>query len=156
FEAFGLNHRLAFPRKKLERLRVESEESWDLMWNTTLIYSLFPNTALLVQGDHVELARIFPRDGRADRAVMALGLDVPRAPEMQGERAHWAENMQLVLGVVTGEDFPAGRSIQIGLTSGAQAHTVFGRNEPGMIHYYRSMQNALGDPRLSTILEAAE
>ena len=61
FEAFGLNHRLTFPRKKLERLKAEPEESWDLMWNTTLIYSLFPNTILMVQGDHVELARIFPR-----------------------------------------------------------------------------------------------
>ena len=51
--------------------------------------------------------------------------------------------MQLVLDVVTGEDFPAGRSIQGGLTSGAQTHTVFGRNEPGMIHYHRSMRAAL-------------
>jgi hypothetical protein len=35
-----------------------------------------------------------------------------------------------VLDVVIGENFPAGRSIQIGVTSGAQTHTVFGRNEP--------------------------
>ena len=73
FEAFGLNHRLTFPRKKLERLKAEPEDSWDLMWNTTLVYSLFPNTLLMVQGDHVELARIFPREERADRAVMELG-----------------------------------------------------------------------------------
>jgi hypothetical protein len=51
--------------------------------------------------------------------------------------------MQLVLDVVNGEDFPAGRTIQLGLTSGAQSHTVFGRNEPAMIHYHRSMQAAL-------------
>jgi hypothetical protein len=44
---------------------------------------------------------------------------------------------------LTGEDFPAGRTIQLGLTSGAQTHTVFGRNEPAMIHYHRSMQTAL-------------
>ena len=52
--------------------------------------------------------------------------------------------MQLVLDVVTGEDFPAGRTIQIGLTSGAQTHMVFGRNEPAMIHYHQSMRAALG------------
>ena len=51
---------------------------------------------------------------------------------------------QLVLDVVTGEDFPTGRSIQLGLTAGAQTHTVFGRNEPAMIHYHQSMQVALG------------
>ena len=144
FEAFGLNHRLTFARKKLERLKAEPEDSWDLMWNTTLVYSLFPNTVLIVQGDHVELARVFPREQRPDRAVMELGLYVPQVPGTDDERAHWDKNMQLILDVVTGEDFPTGRSIQIGLTSGAQTHTVFGRNEPAMIHYHQSMQVALG------------
>jgi len=144
FEAFGLNHRLTFPRRKLERLKAEPEDKWDLMWNTTLVYSLFPNTVLLVQGDHVELARVFPSEGRADRSVMDLGLYVPKAPSTEEERIHWDKNMQLVLDVVTGEDFPTGRSIQIGLTSGAQTHTVYGRNEPAMIHYHQSMRTALG------------
>jgi phenylpropionate dioxygenase-like ring-hydroxylating dioxygenase large terminal subunit len=156
FEAFGPNHRLTFPRNKLERLSAEPEERWDLMWNTTLIYSLFPNTVLILQGDHVELSRIFPREARVDRAVMELTLYVPRAPITQEERTHWDKNMQLALDVVVGEDFPAGRSIQIGLTSGAQTHTVFGRNEPAMIHYHRSMQAALGRQLSGEIREAAE
>jgi phenylpropionate dioxygenase-like ring-hydroxylating dioxygenase large terminal subunit len=143
FEAFGLNHRIAFPRKKLERLKAEPEDNWDLMWNTTLVYLLFPNTALLVQGDHVELARIFPCDDRTDRAVMDLGLYVPHAPSTEDERAHWDKNMALVLDVVVGEDFLTGRSIQIGLTSGAQTQMVYGRNEPGMIHYHQSLGRAL-------------
>ena len=143
FAAYGFNHRLTFPRKKLERLKAEPEETWDLMWNTTVIYSLFPNTILMLQGDHVELARIFPREGRVDRAVMELALYVPRAPTTEEEVVHWRKNMQLVLDVVTGEDFPAGRSIQAGITSGAQSHTVFGRNKPAMIHYHRSLQAAL-------------
>jgi len=156
FEAFGRNHRLAFPRRKLERLKAEPEESWDLMWNTTVIYALFPNTILMLQGDHVELARIFPSEGRVDRAVMELALYVPRAPVTQDERTHWDKNMQLVLDVVTGEDFPAGRSIQLGLTSGAQTHTVFGRNEPAMIHYHQSIQGTVGLPLASELRAAAE
>ena len=118
------------------------------MWNTTLIYSLFPNTILIIQGDHVELARIFPFEGRVDRAVMELSLYVPHAPATPEERVHWDKNMQLVLDVVTGEDFPAGRAIQLGLTSGAQSHTEFGRNEPAMIHYHPSMQAALRHGRM--------
>lgn len=109
-----------------------------------MIYALFPNTILMLQGDHVELARIFPRDGRVDRAVMEHSLYVPRAPTTEEEHVHRRKNMQLVLDVITGEDFPAGRSIQIGLQSGAQSHTVFGRNEPAMIHYHRSLRAALG------------
>jgi len=155
FEAFGFNHRLTFPRKKLERLKTEPEESWDLMWNTTLIYALFPNTILMLQGDHVELARIFPLDARVDRAMMELTLYVPRAPSTEEELTHWKMNMKLVLDVVTGEDFPAGRSIQIGLNSGAQSHTVFGRNEPAMIHYHQSLQAALDDEAAGEMCDAA-
>jgi phenylpropionate dioxygenase-like ring-hydroxylating dioxygenase large terminal subunit len=156
FEAFGFNHRLTFPRKKLERLKAEPEAGWDLMWNTTLIYSLFPNTILILQGDHVELCRIFPRDNRVDHAVMELGLYVPRAPVTQQERVHWDKNMQLALDVITGEDFPAGRTIQLGLGSGAQTHTVFGRNEPAMTHYHRSMQAALAGAPAGEAMAAAE
>jgi phenylpropionate dioxygenase-like ring-hydroxylating dioxygenase large terminal subunit len=143
FEAFGFNHRLVFPRRKLERLKGEDEQNWDLIWNTTIVYALFPNTLLMLQGDHVELARIFPSGGRIDRAVMELALYVPEAPKTDAERTHWDKNMQLVLDVVTGEDFPAGRTIQAGLTSGAQTHVVYGRNEPAMIHYHQSMRRAL-------------
>jgi hypothetical protein len=56
---------------------------------------------------------------------------------------HWDKNMKLVLDVVTGEDFPTGRTIQEGVASGAQTHVVYGRNEPGMIHYHQSLQAAL-------------
>jgi hypothetical protein len=126
------------------------------MSNTTLIIPLYPNTIMMKQGDHVELSRIFPSEDRVDRAVMELALYVPRAPVTADERTHWDKNMQLVLDVVTGEDFPAGRSIQPGLTSGAQTHTVFGRNEPAMIHYHRSMQAALGMALPAQMSEAAE
>jgi phenylpropionate dioxygenase-like ring-hydroxylating dioxygenase large terminal subunit len=156
FQAFGLNHRLTMPRTKLERLRREPEATWDLMWNTALIYSLFPNTLLLVQGDHVELARIFPSEDRVDRAVMDLALYVPKMPSTQAERTHWDKNMQLVLDVVTAEDFPAGRTIQLGLGSGAQTSTVYGRNEPAMIHYHQSMLRALAAPGTGALREAAE
>jgi phenylpropionate dioxygenase-like ring-hydroxylating dioxygenase large terminal subunit len=143
FEAFGRNHRLVIPRRKLERLQSEPEQNWDLMWNTTIVYTLFPNTLLMLQGDHVELARIFPSEDRVDRAVMELALYVPKAPTTDEERTHWDKNMQLVLDVVTGEDFPAGRTIQAGLTSGAQTHVVYGRNEPAMIHYHQSLRASL-------------
>jgi hypothetical protein len=106
--------------------------------------------------DHVELSRIFPCESRVDRAMMELGLYVPKAPTTDDERTHWDKNMQLVLDVVTGEDFPAARSIQIGLASGAQTHVVYGRNEPAMIHYHQSMRAALGLAPPSDRCEAAE
>jgi hypothetical protein len=66
----------------------------------------------------VELARIFPSEGRVDRAVMELALYVPKAATTEEERTHWDKNMQLVLDVVTGEDFPAGGTIMPALPQG--------------------------------------
>ena len=63
--------------------------------------------------------------------------------------------MQLVLNVVTGEDFSVGRTIQAGLQSGAQTHTVFGRNEPAMIHYHRSLRAALDLDTAGSVEEPA-
>ena len=145
FEDFGFNHRLVIPRRKLDRLKDEPELNWDLTWNTTIIYALFPNTLLVIQGDHVEVARIFPSGDGVGHAVMDLALYVPQAPATVEERAHWNKNLKLVLDVVTGEDFPTGRTIQEGFASGAQTHVIYGRNEPAMIHYHRSLKTALGE-----------
>ena len=156
FEAFGPNHRLIFPRRKLERLKSEPEESWDLMWNTATVYALFPNTLLVTQGDHVEVHRVFPAEGRPDRAVMETGFYVPKTPTSDAERQHWEANLDLVMKVVLTEDFPAGRSMQLGFTSGAQTEVVYGRNEPAMIHYHQSLRRALGLPVRASVRTAAE
>ena len=144
FTAFGNNHRLIFPRRKLERLRGQPEADWDLMWNSAIVYSMFPNTLLIIQGDHVETHRVFPTENRVDRAVMETALYIPRPIADEDERKHWVANMDLVMNVVATEDFPAGRTMQIGFQSKAQTHTVYGRNEPAMIHYHASMRTALG------------
>ena len=144
FEAFGPHHRLAFPRTKLERLKSKPEAEWDLMWNTALIYALFPNTLLVLQGDHIETHRIFPAEDRVDRAVMETSLYTPNPVASDEEKQHWDANLNLVLKVVLTEDFPVGRSMQIGFGSGAQSQLVYGRNEPAMIHFHQSLRRALG------------
>lgn len=144
FEPFGPNFRLTFARTKLERLKQTPESEWDFMWNTAVVYSLFANTVFVPQGDHMELFRIFPVDGRPDRAVMETSLYIPKPVETEDEKRHWDANMDLVVRVVTTEDFPAGRTMQIGFGSAAQSHIVYGRNEPALAHYHKSVRRALG------------
>ena len=144
FQSFGLNHRLIFPRSKLARLRNEPKEKWDLMWYSSMVYCLFPNTLLVMQGDHAEFHRIFPTENRVDRAFMDSSLYIPQPVTDDEQRRHWTANMDLVIKVVSTEDFPAGRSMQIGFGSQAQATTVYGRNEPAMIHWHGALRRALG------------
>jgi phenylpropionate dioxygenase-like ring-hydroxylating dioxygenase large terminal subunit len=144
FEAFGPNHRLVFPRRNIERLRDQPQADWDLMWNSVTVYCLFPNTLFIALGDHLEVHRVFPAEGRPDRAVMETSFYIPEPIANEEQERHWKANLDLTLQVVMGEDFPAGRTMQIGFTSGAQSHTVLGRNEPAMIHYHQSLRQALG------------
>jgi phenylpropionate dioxygenase-like ring-hydroxylating dioxygenase large terminal subunit len=146
FESFGLNHRLTIPRQKLQRLHQQPEAEWDLAWNTTIIYLLFPSTIFSIQGDHVEWFRIYPDENRVDRAVMQTGLHIPKARNTPEEQPRWQKNLDLVLEVILTEDFPAGRTMQAGFSSGAQTHTVCGRNEPAMIHWHQALTRALEEP----------
>jgi phenylpropionate dioxygenase-like ring-hydroxylating dioxygenase large terminal subunit len=146
FTPFGANFRLVYGRTKLPRLKAMPESEWDLMWNTTIVYSMFANTIFAPQGDHIEIFRIYPVDGRTDRAVMETSLYIPKPVETEDEKRHWDANLELAIKVVTTEDFPANRSMQLGFTSGAQTHVVYGRNEPALAHYHKSIRRALGLP----------
>ena len=66
--------------------RSQPEETWDAVWNTAMVYSLFANTVLVMQGDHIELFRIFPVDGRPDLAAMETTLYVPTPVETADQR----------------------------------------------------------------------
>jgi phenylpropionate dioxygenase-like ring-hydroxylating dioxygenase large terminal subunit len=146
FTPFGPNFRLVYGRTKLDRLRATPESSWDLMWNTTIVYSLFANTIFSPQGDHMEIFRVFPVDGRTDRALMETSLYIPKPAATEDEKRHWDANMELAVRVITTEDFPAGRTMQLGFESGAQSHVVYGRNEPALAHYHKAIRRELGLP----------
>src|SRR5262249_11037855 len=146
FTPFGPSFRLVYGRTKLDRLKATPESEWDLMWNTTIVYSMFANTIFSPQGDHMEIYRMFPVDGRTDRSVMEMSLYIPKPVETPDEKRHWDANMKLALDVITGEDFPAGRTMQPGFACGAQTHVVYGRNEPALAHYHKSIRRALGLP----------
>ncbi len=158
FDPFGPNFRLAFARTKLERLKSQPESEWDLMWNTTFVYSMFANTIFAPQGDHMEIFRMFPVDGRPDKALMETSIYIPKPVETPEEKRHWDANLALAIKVVTTEDFPASRTMQIGFNSGAQTHVVYGRNEPALMHYHKSIRRELGLPvdEPSPVREAAE
>jgi phenylpropionate dioxygenase-like ring-hydroxylating dioxygenase large terminal subunit len=146
FTPFGPNFRLAYGRTKLDRLKGMPESAWDLMWNTTIVYSMFANTIFTPQGDHIEIFRMFPVDGRTDRAVMEASLYIPKPVETPDEKRHWDANLALAIKVITTEDFTAGRTMQMGFGSGAQTHVVYGRNEPALAHYHKSIRRALALP----------
>jgi hypothetical protein len=77
---------------------------------------------------------------------MEASFYIPKPAATDDEKRHWDANLALAMKVITTEDFTAGRTMQIGFGSGAQSHVVYGRNEPALAHYHKSIRRALGLP----------
>jgi phenylpropionate dioxygenase-like ring-hydroxylating dioxygenase large terminal subunit len=144
FHPFGSNLREVLPRRTIQKLRDQPESDWDLIPHTALVYILFPNTVFVMQTDHAEIWRVYPSRDRVDECVMYLDFFIPEPATTESARGHWDRNMDLTVRTVVEEDFPVGEGIQAGLASGALEKIVYGRNEPALAHFQRSVTAALG------------
>lgn len=142
FDPYGEHLRLVSPRKTIETLPATAENDWRVLPHVVVIYVLFPNTVLVWQGAQVELWQIYP-GATPDESHFRLTLYSPEPALTEKARKHWDKNLELVMHVVENEDFPVGEGIQQGMASKAQDHTVFGRNEPGLSHFHRTITAAL-------------
>jgi len=145
FDAFGRNLRMIAARRTIGELRALAEPEWNLIPYTAIVYVLFPNTVFIMQGDHVETWHVFPDGESADEAIMYISLYTPEKAETESARRHWDRNMALLLATVQNEDFPLSEGIQRGFYSGAQDAILFGRNEPSLQHFHKSVKAALAE-----------
>lgn len=146
FHPFGYHMRETLPRRSIMDMRALPESEWDLVKHSALVYILFPNSVVVMQADHAEVWRVFPVDGRVDECVAFLDFYVPEPATSDKAHEHWRRNLDLTLRTVEEEDFPTGEGIQRGLRSGAQEHVTYGRNEPALQHWQRSVRAAVDAP----------
>ncbi|HZK88655.1 MAG TPA: SRPBCC family protein [Stellaceae bacterium] len=142
FDAFGPNHRMLAARKTFDSLRQLPESEWDVFDNTVVICVLFPNTVFTYQRDHVETWHFFP-GATVDETVMYVSLYIPDPVDNLRAKEHWDRNFNLLMATVEMEDFPTCEGMQKGFGSGAQDAITFGRNEPALQHFHKSIKAAL-------------
>ncbi len=142
FDAFGPNHRMVAARKTFDALRGVPEDKWDVFDNTVVICVLFPNTVFTYQRDHVETWHFFPGE-RPDECVLYVSLYIPEPVANPKAKDHWDRNFNILMATVEMEDFPTCEGMQKGFGSGAQDAITFGRNEPALQHYHKSIKAAL-------------
>src|SRR5579883_156029 len=145
FDAFGRNLRMIGARRTIDMLRKLPEEEWNLIPYTAIICVLFPNTVFVMQGDHLETWHVYPTGDDPDECVMYASLYTPEPATTESARRHWDRNMDLLMATVEKEDFPLSEGIQRGFHSGAQDEILFGRNEPSLQHYHKSIKAALSE-----------
>jgi phenylpropionate dioxygenase-like ring-hydroxylating dioxygenase large terminal subunit len=145
FDAFGRNLRMIGARRTLGKLREMPESEWNLLPYSAIICVLFPNTLFIMQGDHLETWHVYPAGNGVDESVMCVSLYTPDTATTESARRHWDRNMELLIATVDQEDFPVSEGIQRGFYSGAQDQILFGRNEPSLQHFHKSIKTALAE-----------
>ena len=141
FDRFGAHGRMVSTRKSVVELDDLGRDDWSLAPHATILWFLVPNTVLIHQQDHMQLYQSRP-GASPDEAHLTVSLYVPQ-DSPRSER-HWERNFELLVRVTDTEDFATAAGIQRGYHSGAQDVVTFGRNEPALQHYHRSLLELLG------------
>ena len=144
FDAYGRCLRMIGARRTIDQLNATPREQWNILPVTVMVYVLFPNTAFIVQGDHVETWHVYPAGDGINEAVMRVSLYTPEPAVSEKAKRYWDRNFDLLMATVKEEDFPLAEGIQRGFHSGAQTAIHFGRNEPALQHFHKSVKAALG------------
>lgn len=138
YRMFGPHMRSILMRTSMAKLEPETREDWRLRDHAQVLYTLFPNTALLVQSDHI--AWINQEALSASETRVRMSTLVPR--EDAGKIEHWKRNHEITR-VTLDEDFVIGESIQSTLSSGANEDMIFGRFEGALDAFNRVVESRL-------------
>ena len=141
FEPFGRNLLAVGLRNDTADEFGKPKEEWSLLPYGTIQYFLVPNALVVHQLDHFEIWTVEPLS--VGRTRTTASMYAPSAPRSDREREYFVKNLDLLLGVTFKEDFPVMEEIQATLASGALPELVYGRIEPPLIHFHRSVAEAI-------------
>lgn len=119
----------------------------DALSHSTIQHLLIPNVLITHQIDHIETWQFYPDGDDPTRCVTKTTMYSPGPPQSEKELAHWTRNLDVLMNVITKEDFPECAAMQRAMNSGGIQHNiVFGQNEPGLIHFHRALTDAIMEP----------
>jgi phenylpropionate dioxygenase-like ring-hydroxylating dioxygenase large terminal subunit len=144
-ETFGLNSRITFPYRNIERLRDRPEATWSTDARVTYVYHLFPNVMIATFPDLVLLVVIDPVDVDHStvtvysmirpEVVQRLPVDADQQNELAGA------GTLLARGAIEDNEMSAG--VQRGLHAGANTFVEFGRHESAIGHFHATLDERL-------------
>ena len=140
YRMLGSHMRSVLMRASMAKLSPETRQDWRLRDHAQVLYTLFPNTALLVQSDHI--AWINQEALSAGETRVRMSTLVPKAEADRSE--HWLRNHEITR-VTLDEDFAIGESIQSTLASGANQNMLFGKFEGALDAFNKVVEAHLDD-----------
>jgi len=145
-ELFGLNSRVTFPFRRIEKLRDVPPDERRIDGLVTYTYQLYPNVTVAVLSSHTSISIAEPITPTQTRFITyrLTNRDTPDRSETREEkltRAKRDSSFVAEQGLV--EDQAAVQAIQMGLRSGANEHFTYGRFETGIAHFHKTLTDGL-------------
>ena len=145
-DTYGPHQRLVFGRRSLSELDGVPEAQWDAERHIRRIHLGFPNLAISgVLGDHCMVSQVFP-GAAPDTTITRQTVLAAKEPVTAAETEATESFSQVVLQAVRDEDYMVGATIQASLRAGGNSVFTFGRNEPGVQHFHRSLADIMRQP----------
>jgi phenylpropionate dioxygenase-like ring-hydroxylating dioxygenase large terminal subunit len=139
FDAFRQHQRNGFPRRNVLELRDIPETEWEPLNHMSSIYKVFPNVAVTVAPEAVLISQVLP--GPTVDTSITIQSTYSRSPiDSEERRAELDKRARFIRDVILEEDYFLNHKIGAGLRSGANTHLTFGRNEPGLHHFHRMVE----------------
>jgi phenylpropionate dioxygenase-like ring-hydroxylating dioxygenase large terminal subunit len=131
----GPHLRTVLPKRTIRSLANEPDEAIGsaLREHSNIVFHLFPNTIVLILGDHATVLTAWPTDIARTRLIKYTL--IPEPAESEKARDYWDLNNN-ILHTATEEDLVIGEAIQKGLGSGANKEIVFGAFEHALAHFH--------------------
>lgn len=141
-EHFGRNSRVAYPYRRISKMREVPPSDRTAAGFVTYVYHLFPNVMVTTFPTNIVVIVLEPL--AIDRTLAISYTVTDRAIEQQDAQAEVKRGEDFIkLGAVEDRDVAAG--IQRGLRSGANEFLEFGRFEQALAHFHRSLDAALAE-----------
>ncbi len=146
-DTYGPHQRLTFGRKSLGELVDVPDSAWEVDKHIRLIHNCFPNLSISgILGDHCLVSQVYPGPTPRSTTTRQVVL-VAEPPHTDAARAASELFSSMVLQAVRDEDYVVGRTIQDGLACGANREFIFGRNEPAVQNYHRTIARLMDEAR---------
>ncbi|MEN8159766.1 MAG: SRPBCC family protein [Myxococcota bacterium] len=139
-EHVGPHSRVTYPFRRIEKLRDVPPGDRRIEGLVTYVTHLFPTALVTVLSRHTNLVVLEPLDVNRTRSVF-YALTNPGGGTEARKLAERDSSFVSDSGLT--EDLAVVKSIQAGIGSGANEHYTFGHFEPAIVHFHRTLREAL-------------
>ena len=132
--------RVTMPRQSIKTLVDKDKSEWNIRDHCHVVYQLFPNTAFILEEDHLAMFTMKPIS--PERTEITFRMLIPKQGMTDKSEAYWKKNHQITSDTLD-EDFGIGELIQKGIKSGANEHLRFGLYEGGLTQLEKLIDNLI-------------